>query len=60
MRHISVGLVLGIEDDIAADHERLIAYLEAYIFGEGLVGHIVTTGDITDRVEARLEEMRRG
>ena len=60
MRHISVGLVLGIEDDIVADHERLMTYLEAHIFGGGLVGHIVMTGDITDRVEARLEEMRRG
>ena len=59
MRHISVGLVIRVEDDIAADHEELIAYLESHIFGDGLVGHIAVTEDITDRVEARLEEMRR-
>ena len=59
MRHISVGLVLGVEDDIAADHESLIAYLESHIFGDGLIGSIVMTADITERVEARLEEMRR-
>lgn len=59
MRHISVGLVLHIEDDVAADHEALIAHLEAHIFGDGLVGSIVTTADITERVETRLEEMRR-
>jgi len=60
MKHISVGLVIRVEDDIAADHEELIAYLESHIFGEdGLIGSIVTTADITDRVEARLEEMRR-
>ena len=59
MRHISVGLVIHVEDDVAAEHEALITYLESHIFGDGLVGHIVTTADITDRVEARLEEMRR-
>ena len=59
MRHISVGLVLRVEDDIAVDHEALIAYLESHIFGDGLIGSIVTTADITERVEARLEEMRR-
>jgi len=59
MRHISVGLVIHVEDDVAAEHEALIAYLESHIFGDGLVGSIVTTADITERVEARLEEMRR-
>jgi len=59
MRHISVGLVLRVEDDIAADHEALIVYLESHIFGDGLIGRIVTTADITERVEARLEEMGR-
>ena len=59
MKHISVGLVIRVEDDIAADHEELIAYLESHIFGDGLVGHIAVPEDITDRVEARLEEMRR-
>ena len=59
MRYISAGLVLRIEDDVAADHEDLIAYLESHIFDDGLIGSIVTTADITDRVEARLEEMRR-
>ena len=59
MRHISVGLVLHVEDDIAADHDALIAHLESHIFGDGLIGSIVTIEDITDRVEARLEEMRR-
>ena len=59
MRRISVGLVVCVEDDVAAEHEALIAYLESHIFGDGLIGRIVTTGDITDRVEARLEEMRR-
>jgi len=59
MRHISVGLVLHVEDDIAADHEALITYLESHIFDDGLIGSIVTTADITDRVEARREEMRR-
>jgi hypothetical protein len=59
MRHISVGLVIHVEDDVAAEHEALIAYLESHIFGDGLVGHIAVTEDITDRVEARLEEMRR-
>jgi len=59
MRYISVGLVLRVEDDIAADHEALITYLESHIFDDGLIGSIVTTADITDRVEARLEEMRR-
>ena len=59
MRHISVGLVLHVEGDIAADHEALITYLESHIFDDGLIGSIVTTADITDRVEARLEEMRR-
>ena len=59
MRRISVGLVLRVEDDIAADHEALIAYIESHIFGDGLIGSIVTTADITERVEARLEEMRR-
>jgi hypothetical protein len=51
MRHISVGLVLRVEDAIAADHEELIAYLESHIFGEdGLIGSIMTTADITERV----------
>ncbi|MDD4455949.1 MAG: hypothetical protein PHI67_11680 [Candidatus Methanomethylophilaceae archaeon] len=60
MRHISVGLVIRVEDDIAADHEELIAYLESHIFGEdGLTGSILTTADITERVETRIEEMRR-
>jgi len=59
MKHISVGLVIRVEDDIAADHEALITYLESHIFDDGLIGSIVTTADITDRVEARLEEMRR-
>ena len=59
MRHVSVSLVLHVEDDIAADHEALITYLESHIFDDGLIGSIVTTADITDRVEARLEEMRR-
>ena len=59
MRRISVGLVVHVADDIAANHEALIAYLESHIFGDGLIGSIVTTADITDRVEARREEMRR-
>jgi len=60
MRRISVGLVVQVEDDIAADHEALISYLEAHLFGEeGVVGSILATADITERVEARLEEMRR-
>jgi hypothetical protein len=59
MRRISVGLVIHVEDDVAAEHEALIAYLESHIFDDGLVGHIAVTEDITDRVEARLEEMRR-
>ena len=59
MRHISVGLVIHVEDDVAAEHEALITYLESHIFDDGLIGSIVTTADITDRVEARLEEMRR-
>lgn len=60
MKHISVGLVIRVEDDIAADHEELIAYLESHIFGEdGLIGSIVTTADITERVETRREEIRR-
>ena len=59
MRRLSVGLVVHVADDIAANHEALIAYLESHIFDDGLIGSIVTTADITDRVEARLEEMRR-
>lgn len=59
MRRISVGLVLQVDDDIAADHESLRAYLEAHISDSGLIGRILTIGDITDRVEARREEMRR-
>lgn len=59
MRRISVGLVVHVADDIAANHEALIAHLESHIFADGLVGSIVTTADITERVEARLEEMRR-
>jgi len=56
---ISVGLVIHVEDDVAAEHEALIAYLESHIFGRRAHRSIVTTADITDRVEARLEEMRR-
>jgi|GEM_PF-2410366 len=60
MKHISVGLVIRVEDDIAADHEELIAYLESHIFGEdGLIGSIMTTADITERVEAKMEELSR-
>ncbi len=59
MRHISVGLVIRVEDDIAVNHEELTAYLESRLFGEGgLIGSIMTTADITDRVEAQLEKMR--
>jgi hypothetical protein len=59
MRRISVGLVLRVGDDVAADHESLIAYIENHLFDSGLIGNIVSTEDITKQVEARIEEMRR-
>lgn len=58
MRRISVGLVLHVDDDIAARYETLHAYLEAHLLDGDVRGSIRTIEDITDRVEAQLEKMR--
>ncbi len=60
MKHISVVLVVHVEDEIATNYDELVAYLETAIFQEGhLIGSIVATRDVTDQVEARLEKMQK-
>jgi hypothetical protein len=58
MKHISVGLVVYVDDEIAANHEALIAYLEGEIFAGDLAGSIVTTSDISEEVRARIQQIK--
>jgi len=58
VRRISVGLVVYVDDEVAADHEALVAWLEARLLGDGVIGSILVTADITERVAERLEELR--
>lgn len=57
MRHISVSIVLWIEDNIATDPSALREYLEESLFGDGrLIGSVLATADITEKVQENMDK----
>ena len=53
MRYISVGIMVYVEDDLAANHEALYAHLESTLLSE-IIGSILTIEDATEAVQGRL------